>query len=37
MRRRLAQIFENETTFTIGVICLGCFPVAVLLAVLFAK
>jgi hypothetical protein len=30
-------VFENETAFTIGVICLGLFPVALLLAALFAK
>lgn len=35
MRRRLAQIFENEAAFAVAVICLGLFPVALLLAVLF--
>ena len=37
MHRRLAQIFENETAFTVGVICLGLFPVAMVLAALFFK
>jgi len=37
MYRRLAQIFENETAFTVGVICLGLFPVAMILAALFIK
>jgi len=35
MRRRLGRIFENETAFRIGVICLGLLPVAMLLAALF--
>jgi hypothetical protein len=37
MHRRLIRIFENETAFAIGVICLGLFPIAMVLAVLFAK
>jgi hypothetical protein len=37
MRRRLRQIFENEAAFTIGVICLGFLPVAMMLAALFIK
>jgi hypothetical protein len=35
--RRVTQIFENKTAFAVGVICLGLFPVAVILAVLFIK
>jgi hypothetical protein len=35
--RRLTKIFENETAFAIGVICLGLFPVAAVLAVLFFR
>jgi hypothetical protein len=31
------QIFENKTAFTVGVICLGLFPVALVLAILFIK
>jgi hypothetical protein len=37
MRRRLAQTLENETAFTIGVICLGLFPVAIVLTALFVE
>ena len=37
MRRRLTQTFENETAFTIGVICLGLFPVAIVLTVLLVE
>ena len=37
MRRRLTRIFENETAFKIGVISLGLFPVAMVLALLFVK
>jgi hypothetical protein len=37
MRRRLRQIFENETMFTGGVICLGLLSVAMMLIVLFTK
>jgi len=37
MLRRLIQIFENETAFTVGVICLGLFPVAILLIVLVVR
>jgi hypothetical protein len=35
MRRRLMQALENEKTFTIGVICLGVFSVAMVLVALF--
>jgi hypothetical protein len=35
--RHLAQIFENETAFTVGVVCLGLFPIAMVLAILFLK
>jgi hypothetical protein len=37
MRQRLRQIFENETAFTVGVICLGFLPIAMMLAALFFK
>jgi hypothetical protein len=37
LRRRLAQIFRDEMAFTVGVICLGLLPVAIVLAVLFLK
>jgi hypothetical protein len=37
MRRRLRQIFENETAFAVGAICLGLLPVAMMLAALFIK
>jgi len=37
LRRRLAQVLENETVFIVGVICLGLLPVAMMLAVLFLK
>jgi hypothetical protein len=37
MHRRLRRIFESETAFAIGVICLGLFPIAMVLAVLFVK
>jgi hypothetical protein len=37
MRRRLRQIFENEAAFTVGAICLGFLPVAMMLAALFIK
>jgi hypothetical protein len=37
MRRRLRQIFESEAAFTVGVICLGLLPVAMMLAALFIK
>ena len=37
MYRRLAEIFENKTTFTVGVIFLGLLPVAMLLVVLFVR
>jgi hypothetical protein len=37
MRRRLRQIFENKTAFTVGVICLGLLPIAMMLAALFIK
>jgi hypothetical protein len=36
MHRRLTRIFENETAFAVGVICLGFFPVAMVLIMLFA-
>jgi hypothetical protein len=32
MYRRLTQTFDNETAFTIGVICLGLSPVVLVLA-----
>jgi hypothetical protein len=35
MLQRFRHIFENETAFTVGVICLGLLPVAMVLAVLF--
>jgi len=37
MRRRLIRIFENETAFAFAVICLGLFPIAMVLAVFFLK
>lgn len=37
MHRRFTQIFENETAFAVGVICLGLFPVAMVLTMLFVK
>ena len=37
MRRRLARIYGNETAFTVGVICLGLFSIAMMLAVLLVK
>jgi hypothetical protein len=37
VRRRLGQTFENEKTFTVGVICLGLLPIVMTLAVLFAR
>jgi hypothetical protein len=37
MHQRLRRIFENETAFTVGVICLGLLTVAMMLAALFIK
>jgi len=37
MRWRFRQIFESETAFTIGVICLGLLPIALMLVALFMK
>jgi hypothetical protein len=37
LRGRLAQIYGNETAFTVGVIFLGLLPVTIVLAVLFLK
>jgi hypothetical protein len=37
MYRRLTQTFENETAFTVGVICLGLSPVALVLAAFFVE
>ena len=37
MHWRFTEIFENETAFAVGVICLGLFAVAMVLAILFVK
>jgi hypothetical protein len=37
MRRRLGRIFENETIFAVGVICLGLLSVAIMVVALFLK
>ena len=37
MRRRLMRALESDRAFAIAVICLGLFPVAVVVAVLFLK
>jgi hypothetical protein len=34
---RFRQVFESETAFTVGVICLGLLPIAMMLAALFIK
>jgi hypothetical protein len=37
MNWRFRQIFESETAFSVGVVCLGLLPVAMMLAALFIK
>ena len=37
LRRRLAQTLKSETTFKVGVICVGFLPIALVLAVLFLR
>jgi hypothetical protein len=37
MHWRFRRIFESETAFTVGVICLGLLLIAMVLAALFIK